>query len=94
MCVFRPTIGSDMEHVPPPRCEDMLVVFRHMYQSCMRRGIPIGILPNIEVSLIVQPTDARYLVPASGVAYRLYHARLGLLRALAGPVLRRRLQVP
>lgn len=63
VCIFRPVIGSDMEDVPPPQYEDMLIVMRYMYEACMRKNIPIGVAPNIEVSLIVQPDDARYLVP-------------------------------
>jgi hypothetical protein len=62
VCIFRPVIGSDMEDVPPPKSEDMRKVMKYMYESCKRKGIPIGIAPNIEVSLIVQPDDGRYLV--------------------------------
>jgi hypothetical protein len=63
VCIFRPTIGSDMEHWPSPRYEDMLVVFRHLYEACRKNNIPIDVTPNIEVSLIVQPGDTRYLAP-------------------------------
>ena len=52
-----------MEHWPPPRYEDMLIVFRHLYEACRRNNIPIDVTPNIEVSLIVQPGDTRYLAP-------------------------------
>jgi hypothetical protein len=52
VCVFRPVIGSDMENVPPPRYEDMRLVFRHVYEACMRNRIPIGAAPNIDVSLV------------------------------------------
>jgi hypothetical protein len=62
VCIFRPVIGSDMEDVPPPKSEDMLMVMKYMYESCKRKRIPIGVAPNIEVSLIVQPDDGRYLV--------------------------------
>jgi hypothetical protein len=61
VCVFRPVIGSDMEDYPSPRYEDMLAVMKYMYESCMRKKIPVGVAPNIEVSLIVQPDDGRYL---------------------------------
>ncbi len=63
VCIFRPVIGSDMEDYPSPRYEDMREVMRYMYESCVRKGIPIGVAPNIEVSLIVQPDDGRYLAP-------------------------------
>lgn len=63
VCIFRPVIGSDMEDVLSPEYEDMLTVMKHAYESCRRKHIPIGVAPNIEVSLIVQPDDGRYLVP-------------------------------
>ncbi|MCI0606487.1 hypothetical protein L0156_26180 [bacterium] len=63
VCIFRPVIGSDMESYPSPRYEDMVDIMRYMYERCRKKGIPIGIAPNIEVSLIVQPDDGRYLVP-------------------------------
>ena len=84
VCIFRPTIGSDMEHWPSPRYEDMLVVFRHLHEACRRNRIPIDVTPNIEVSLIVQPGDTRYLAPR-GAASRYYHAEMALMRWLARP---------
>ena len=62
VCIFRPVIGSDMEDYPTPKYEEMIGVMKYMYQACVRKGIPIGVAPNIEVSLIVQPDDGRYLV--------------------------------
>lgn len=85
VCIFRPVIGSDMENWPSPRYEDMRTVFAHVYDACRRHGIPIGLAPNIEVSLIVQPDDARYLA-RPGLATRLYDLRLAVLRTLARPV--------
>ena len=40
VCIFRPTIGSDMEQWPSPRYEDMLMVFRHLYEACRRNKFP------------------------------------------------------
>jgi len=84
VCIFRPTIGSDMEQVPSPRYEDMLIVFRHLYEACRRNQIPIDVTPNIEVSLIVQPGDTRYLAPHT-FASSIYHAEMALARWLARP---------
>jgi hypothetical protein len=84
VCIFRPTIGSGMERVPPPRYEDMLIVFRHLYEACRRNNIPIDVTPNIEVSLIVQPGDTRYLAPRN-FASSLYRAEMALARWLARP---------
>ncbi len=82
VCIFRPVIGSDMEDHPPPKSADMVRVMRHMYEACRRARIPIGVAPNIEVSLIVNPDDARYLVPRD-LRFRLYEWRLAILRRLA-----------
>ena len=81
VCIFRPLKGSDMEKFPPPSYKEMVTVMRHMYQACMRNRIPIGIAPNIEVSLIVQPDDAQYIVGRnwSHLAYRAWLKSLKLL---------------
>ena len=84
ICIFRPVVGSDMEHVPSPNYEDMVKVMRHMYVACRRQGIPIGVAPNIEVSLIVNPDDAQYLVPRD-LRFRLDRWWLRALKTLAGP---------
>ena len=84
VCIFRPTIGADMEQWPSPRYEDMVVIFRHLYEACRRHRIPIDVTPNIEVSLIVQPGDTRYLAPRSAKSF-LYHAEMSLARWLAQP---------
>ena len=61
VCVFRPLKGTDMEDVPPPKTEDMVPVFRRLYESCMERGLPIGLAPNIHVSLVLLPEECRWL---------------------------------
>ena len=91
VCVFRPVIGSDMERHPTPRYEDMRHVFEHVYRACRRNGIPIGVAPNIEVSLVCTPDDTRYLAPP-GMRSRLYELRLSLMRHVAQPVFAQRLQ--
>ena len=52
-----------MEGWPPPRYEDMILVFRRVYETCRKYRIPMDVTPNIEVSLVVQPGDTRYLAP-------------------------------
>jgi hypothetical protein len=91
VCIFRPVIGADMEHFPSPGYEDMVDVMRHMYVACRRRGIPIGIAPNIEVSLIVNPDDAQYLVPRT-FGFRLDRLKLRALKRLAAFKFRRELR--
>jgi hypothetical protein len=62
-----------------------------MYLSCRRAGIPIGIAPNIEVSLIVNPDDARYLVPRD-FRFQLQEWRSAILKRLAMLKFRRELK--
>jgi hypothetical protein len=84
VCIFRPTIGSGMEDWSPPRYEDMLIVFRHVYEACRRNNIPVDVTPNIEVSLVVQPGDTRYLAPAEWSS-SYYDLKMGLLKHVARP---------
>jgi hypothetical protein len=90
VCVFRPVIGSDMENHPVPRFEDMRIVFQHVYEACKRNGIPIGVAPNIEVSLICQPDDTRYLA-RPGASTWMYEAQLKVLKNAARPLFRHKL---
>jgi len=83
VCIFRPTVGSDLENAPPPDPEAMKEVFAHLWGACRRAGLPIGILP-IEVSLVVQPEEARDLQPPS-IESTLYGWKLTALRQLARP---------
>src|SRR5471030_309767 len=69
VCIFRPTVGSDMEHWPPPRYEEMRVVMQHVYEACRRHWLPIGAAPNIEVSLVVNPDDAALLAEPNAGFY-------------------------
>jgi hypothetical protein len=90
VCIFRPVIGSDMERHPSPRYDDMRIVFQHVYDACRRNRIPIGLAPNLEVSLICQPDDTRYLANP-GVSTWMYEAWLAAMRRLAQPVFRSRM---
>jgi hypothetical protein len=85
VCIFRPTIGSDMEDWPPPDYRDMRRVLQAVYDACRRHHVPIGLAPNIEVSLVVNPDDAAMLAPttAGTIAYELWRRAL---RVAARPV--------
>ncbi len=83
VCVFRPTIGSELENVPPPEPDAMKEVFAHLWKACRDAGLPVGILP-IEVSLVVQPEETRDLV-APSLSSSLYAWKLAALRQLARP---------
>ena len=57
VCVFRPLRGTDYADEPPPRADDLVPVFRRLYESCMERGLPIGCAPNVHVSLVLLPEE-------------------------------------
>ncbi|MCI0342933.1 MAG: hypothetical protein L0216_17630 [Planctomycetales bacterium] len=82
VCIFRPVIDADMEEHPSPGPSEMRVVMKHMWDACRRNGIPIGAAPNIEVSLIVNPTDAVYLA-GGGLSDWWYRAKLRAVAWLA-----------
>ena len=63
VCVFRPVIGTDYVSLPPPKMEDMIPVFAHYYSRCMDRGLPIGVAPNVHVSIVMNPEECRWLLP-------------------------------
>ena len=62
VCVFRPCVDTDYQNVPPPAYEDMLPVFARQYTACIEKGVPIGIAPNIKVSLVILPEEGKYFV--------------------------------
>jgi hypothetical protein len=83
VCIFRPTIGSELENEPPPEPDAMKEVFAHLWTACRGAGLPVGILP-IEVSLVVQPEETRELV-APSFSSSVYGLKLDALRAIARP---------
>jgi len=91
VCIFRPLIGSEMENYPPPAYSDMLRVFRHVYRTCRNHNLPIGIAPNIKVSLSLQPDDTLYLADGTA-ADRFYQAWMALLKRLMRPYFARRMR--
>ena len=91
ICIFRPTIGSAMEYARPPKFEDMRHVMAQMYDACRRHRIPIGLAPNIEVSLVVNPDDAAMLAPRNREFYS-YELWRRALRFAARPLFKQRLR--
>jgi hypothetical protein len=83
VCIFRPTVGSELEDVLPPDPEAMKEVFAHLWEACRAAGLPVGLLP-IEVSLVVQPEETRDLAEPS-LSSALYGWKLAALRQLARP---------
>jgi hypothetical protein len=91
VCIFRPTVGSDMEEWAPPEYSEMRRVMAHMYEACRRRWLPIGAAPNIEVSIVVTPDDAA-LLAERGAGFYWYEAYRRMARVAARPTFRRRMR--
>ena len=91
VCVFRPTLGSDMQDWPAPEYADMRRVMRHVYDACRRHWLPIGAAPNIEVSLVVNPDDAAMLADRT-LGFYAYEAFRRVVRVAARPIFRRRMR--
>jgi hypothetical protein len=87
VCVFRPLVGTNYEDLMPPSTEDMIPVFRRLYEKCMEHGLPIGVAPDIHVSLVLLPEECRSF---SDKRYPLGEMKLKVLGAVARGVLRRR----
>ncbi len=91
VCIFRPTVGSDLQALSPPAYDDMRKVMQHMYDACRRHWLPIGAAPNIEVSLVVNPDDAAMLAERT-LGFYCYEAYRRLMRIAARPAFWRRMQ--
>ncbi|MBI3403516.1 MAG: hypothetical protein HY048_19055 [Acidobacteria bacterium] len=90
VCIFRPTVGADMQDWPTPSYHEMRTVMQHVYEACRRHWLPIGAAPNIEVSLVVNPDDAALLADRTFGFYA-YEAYRRFARLAARPVFRRRM---
>jgi hypothetical protein len=84
VCIFRPLAGSVLQDKEPPGYAEIVAILRYMALTCMRKNILVGLAPNIEVSLVMTPDDARYLLPRDFVWY-LHHSKLKLLKWLVRP---------
>ena len=89
VCVFRPLKGTDYEDVPPPDTEAMIPVFRRFYEACMDRNLPIGVAPNIHVSLVLLPEECRWFTD-NPRKYALKEMKLKAMSALFTSQFRRR----
>jgi hypothetical protein len=39
-----------------------VAVFRRLYEACMEHNLPIGVAPNVHVSLVLLPEECRTLM--------------------------------
>ncbi|HET9211108.1 MAG TPA: radical SAM protein [Thermoanaerobaculia bacterium] len=89
VCVFRPLTGTDLQNAEPPETEDMIPVFRRLFEACMEKGLPIGVAPNIHVSLVMLPEECR---PLSSHRYPLQTLKLRAMKKIFGRRFGRRLE--
>jgi len=90
VCVFRPLKGTDYENVPPPETDELVPVFRRMYEACMEKGLMIGVAPNIKVSLVLLPEEGRYFTENNRRFY-FTRAKHALMRPLFKAALKMKL---
>ncbi|MGW8178329.1 MAG: hypothetical protein ACWGQW_06125, partial [bacterium] len=91
VCIFRPLEGSAMSYYPSPFYREMREVFKYIAEQCIAKRIPVGIAPNIEVSLVVQPADTLYLAHRN-LSYYAYRIRNSILSSVFKPIFNRRLR--
>lgn len=61
VCVFRPLRATDYAGLPPPKTEEIVPIFRRLYEATMERKLPVGVAQNVHVSLVMLPEEARWL---------------------------------
>lgn len=84
VCIFRPLAWSNLAHLPSPDPDEMRDVMAYQYTAARKAGLAVGILPNIKVSLVVQPEEGRELT-AERSWLDPYEWKLKALRTLARP---------
>jgi len=89
VCVFRPLVGTDLEDWAPPETEAMVPIFRRLWEKTMEQGLPIGLAPNIHVSLVMLPEECRWL---SAKRYRWQSAKLAVMKRVFGRMFDRKLR--
>jgi hypothetical protein len=83
ICVFRPSIGTELELLSPPSSESIEIVFKRMYEVCVENNIPIGTAPNIKVSLIILPEEGQFFCsPRIDLKNFMFKAKLLSLKIL------------
>ncbi len=79
VCVFRPIPGTMYGDKPSPEPEPLKEVFAHMYEACMKHGIPVGLAPNLKISIVIQPDEGRYFLDNRN-KYKLTELKLAAMK--------------
>ncbi len=69
ICIFRPTVGTDLEDTPPPKYEEMAPIYKRAYELWMENDVPLGIAPGIHVAMTMQPKESRYFADSTTPVY-------------------------
>lgn len=82
VCIFRPCLGTTLEGLYPPQPKEIMSVFKRMYEVCLENKIPIGIAPNIKVSLVLLPEEGRCFLQRLNKDFFISECKLSLLKLL------------
>lgn len=91
ICIFRPTIGTKLQHVNPPQYEKMAPIFKRAYESWMEQGVPTGIAPGIQVAMTLQPKEAAFFKDETTPAYTGQRLKLWFMKRAARAFFKTRL---
>ncbi|NLB34933.1 MAG: hypothetical protein GX817_03825 [Elusimicrobia bacterium] len=80
VCIFRPLIGTQYENLPSPKPEDMIPIFQHLYRTTLYNRIPLGMAPNIKVSIVMLAEEGRGLIEKKGFRLRLCEMRNSFIK--------------
>jgi hypothetical protein len=62
-----------------------------MYEACMENDIPVGLAPNLHISIVIQPQEGRYFLDNRN-KYRAKEMKLSLARKAVRVVFNNRLK--
>lgn len=82
VCIFRPCLGTVLEHLAPPPSQTMIPVFRRLYEVCLENAIPIGMAPNLKVGLVILPEEGRYFSQRFNIVFFIAEIKLNILKLL------------
>ena len=93
ICIFRPTVGTDLQDRPPPEYEEMAPIYKRAYEIWMANDVPLGIAPGIKVAMTMMPEEAAYFADETTPAYTGKKVKQFFMRAAARAYYRGRLML-
>jgi hypothetical protein len=80
-----------LEKFPQPQFVDMVRVFCRVYEACSANHLPIGVTPNLHLSVLPHPEDTLYLAPDS-LDSRTYRSWVHTMKQVMHPYFVRRMR--